>query len=59
MADAAAGLPVAYVPEEILISTMRDDVVDDSDRDCLASGLTAYAEGMLALVAEAGSIPSR
>lgn len=49
MADAAAGLPIADIPEEVLIATMRDDVVDDSGGFDLASGLTAYAERVLSL----------
>lgn len=58
MADAATGLPVAYIPEEILIATMRNDVIDHSGGLDPASGLTAYAERMLCLEGEAGSIPS-
>lgn len=57
MADAAAWLPIALIPEQILITAMRDDVVDDLCRNCPASGLAAQAERMLCLEGEAGPIP--
>lgn len=57
VAGAAAGLPVALIPEEILITTMRDDVVDYLGWDRPTSGLAAQAEGMLSLERETGSIP--
>jgi len=53
----AQGLPVTLVPEELAITSMRDDVIDVGCPDVLAFLQALYAEGMRLKVTLACSLP--
>lgn len=58
MAALAEGLPVAFIPEEIFISTVREDMVNNCGRRELAVSLTLDAQGILPQVSFPGRPPS-
>jgi len=58
MAVLAQGLPVTLIPEEILVSPVREDMVNNSCGLELAVSLTLDAQGILPQVSFPGCPPS-
>jgi len=58
MAVLAQGLPVTFIPEEIFISTVRKDMVNNCRRRELAVSLALYAQGIPFQVSFPGGPPS-
>ena len=57
MAWLTESLPVALVPEQIHITPMRDDVVDQDRWCCLALALALFTEWVRLPVSLAGLLP--
>jgi hypothetical protein len=58
MAVLAQGLPVTFVPEEILVSPVRKDMVNNCGRRELAFSLALDAQGIPFQVSFSGRPPS-
>ena len=58
MAVLAQGLPVTFVPEEILVSPVRKDMVNNCGRRELAFSLALDAQGIPFQVSFPGGPPS-
>lgn len=55
----AKRLPVALVPEERHVATVRGDVVNDSSLSKLSVSLALFAEWMRVEIGSAGLLPTR
>ena len=58
MAVFAQGLPVAFIPEEVFISTVGEDMVNNCGRHEFAIALALYAQGISFQVSLPGRPPS-
>mgnify|MGYP006912889489 CR=1 FL=1 len=58
MAVLAQGLPVTFVPEEILVSPVRKDMINNCGRHEFAIALALYAQGISFQVSLPGRPPS-